>query len=34
MELQQAMGFAQATSALRLRSYYSHRHLEGVLPPE
>lgn len=34
MELQQAMGFAQATSALRLRSYYGHRHLEGASQPE
>ena len=33
MELQQAMGFAQATSALRLRSYYGHRHVDA-LPPE
>ena len=33
MELQQAMGFAQATSALRLRSYYGHRNLDA-LPPE
>ncbi len=34
MELQQAMGFAQATSALRLRSYYGHRHLEDASQPE
>ena len=33
IELQQAMGFAQATSALRLRSYYGHRNLDA-LPPE
>ena len=33
MELQQAMGFAQATSALRLRSYYGHRNVDA-LPPE
>lgn len=33
IELQQAMGFAQATSALRLRSYYGHRNLVA-LPPE
>ena len=33
MELQQAMGFAQSTSALRLRSYYGHRNLDA-LPPE